>query len=338
MMSYLMMDLNSVQMIEHERAQLMHPMVGGVILFSRNFSDRTQLCELVRAMRAIRPELVIAVDHEGGRVQRFREGFSAIPAMGAILPAAKGDLALARSFAKELGFLMAVELLACDIDLSFAPVLDLNGISEVIGLRSFGAEPHEVIALAESFIEGMKDAGMAAVGKHFPGHGSVAADSHIAMPVDSRSKAAIFDRDMQPFKALIQANKLDGIMPAHVVYEQVDPNPAGFSPFWLQQVLRSELGFNGVIFSDDLGMKGAAFAGDYLGRAEAALSAGCDMILLCNDNAGVSELLTHFRWPSTAPRYPASLLKPDPGQVIAALQDSDRWQAARDLASNIQGS
>lgn len=334
-MSYLMLDLLSVDVSEAEAEMLSHPQVGGLILFSRNFSSRDQLIRLVQQIRQIRPNILIAVDHEGGRVQRFRDGFTLIPAMGDILPAAKGDMTLAKRWACELGFLMAIELLACDIDLSFAPVLDLNGISQVIGKRSFSPEPAEVIELAESFIAGMAAAGMGAVGKHFPGHGSVAADSHIAQPIDDREAEAIFNKDILPFKALIAKGQLSGIMPAHVIYPKIDPNPAGFSPYWLQRVLRKELGFKGVIFSDDLGMKGASFAGDYLGRAQAALDAGCDMILVCNDNPGVMSLLEGFVWPAAAPQYPASLLKPNAAQTALALENSVRWENAKQLAEQI---
>lgn len=334
-MSYLMLDLLSVDVSEAEAEMLSHPQVGGLILFSRNFSSRDQLIRLVQQIRQIRPNILIAVDHEGGRVQRFRDGFTLIPAMGDILPAAKGDMTLAKRWACELGFLMAIELLACNIDLSFAPVLDLNGISQVIGKRSFSPEPAEVIELAESFIAGMAAAGMGAVGKHFPGHGSVAADSHIAQPIDDREAEAIFNKDILPFKALIAKGQLSGIMPAHVIYPKIDPNPAGFSPYWLQRVLRKELGFKGVIFSDDLGMKGASFAGDYLGRAQAALDAGCDMILVCNDNPGVMSLLEGFVWPAAAPQYPASLLKPNAAQTALALENSVRWENAKQLAEQI---
>nr|WP_275658941.1 beta-N-acetylhexosaminidase [Shewanella sp. Isolate11] len=330
-----MMDLLSTQVSEQERAQLQHPMVGGLILFSRNYQDRNQLCELICAIRQIRADLLIAVDHEGGRVQRFIDGFTKIPAMGDILPKAKGDIALARIWAKELGFLMAIELLSCDIDLSFAPVLDLNGISEVIGSRAFSSTPEQVILLASAFIEGMSDAGMAAVGKHFPGHGSVAADSHIAKPVDSRSEQAIRDLDMVPFSDLISKSMLQGVMPAHVIYDKVDPSPAGFSSFWLQQVLRGELGFNGVIFSDDLGMKGAGVVGGYQQKATAALAAGCDMILVCNDNRGVTELLNDFKWPRERPNMPANLLRADSAKVASALEDESRWLEAKSLANKL---
>lgn len=330
-----MMDLLSTTLSEQEKTQLQHPMVGGIILFSRNYHDRAQLCELVASIRALQPDLLIAVDHEGGRVQRFIDGFSRIPAMGDILPKANGDIEQARLWARELGFLMAVELLSCDIDLSFAPVLDLNRISQVIGTRAFSGHPQEVISLAYAFIEGMSSAGMAAVGKHFPGHGSVAADSHIAQPVDSRSEQEIRQLDMLPFKQLIAEQRLQGIMPAHVIYDSVDPNPAGFSHYWLQEVLRSELQFNGVIFSDDLGMKGAGVVGGYRQRAKAALDAGCDMILVCNDNLGVTELLSDFSWPTCSPKASVSQLRADPVQVAIALQDEVRWHKAKLLAEKM---
>ncbi|QBF84376.1 beta-N-acetylhexosaminidase [Shewanella maritima] len=331
-MSYLMMDLAGLTVSEKEAQQLAHPQVGGVILFSRNYETKSQLVALTAEIRKVRKDLIIAVDHEGGRVQRFVSEFSKIPAMGSLLPQAKGDLTQACKWAKELGFLMAVELLACDIDLSFAPVLDLDGISEVIGKRSFSHDPKQVAQLADAWIDGMNDAGMAAVGKHFPGHGSVQADSHIAMPVDSRSKAEIFENDMTPFASLIEQQKLQGVMPAHVVYDQVDPNPAGFSSYWLGEVLRQQLKFAGVIFSDDLGMKGASFAGDYLGRAKAALDAGCDMILVCNDPQGVETLLNEFQWPSHAPKRDAKQLLANSKQVAKALEQEQRWLDAQALA------
>ncbi|WOT06439.1 beta-N-acetylhexosaminidase [Shewanella youngdeokensis] len=334
-MSYLMLDLESTFLSDAEAEQLAHPMVGGLILFSRNYTDRQQLIKLVKSIRAVRADILIAVDQEGGRVQRFKDDFTLLPAMGDILPAAEGDLSLATAWATELGFLMAVELLAVDVDLSFAPVLDLNGISQVIGKRSFSDNKAEVETLANAFISGMEQAGMASVGKHFPGHGSVAADSHIAKPVDSRSKEVIFANDMQPFKNLIANKRLQGIMPAHVIYPKVDPNPAGFSSYWLQGVLRTELKFNGVIFSDDLGMKGASVAGGYCQRAQAALDAGCNMILVCNDSAGATEVLHGVQWPTGTPAVTASMLKPDVTAVTHALQDSDRWQKAQIIARNI---
>lgn len=331
-MSYLMLDLLSTQASEGELEQLRHPMVGGLILFTRNFVDREQLLALIQSIREVRSDLIIAVDHEGGRVQRFREGFTLIPAMGDILSRADGDMLKARSWSVELGFLMAIELLACDIDLSFAPVLDLDRVSSVIGKRAFSAEPEIVTCLAEGFISGMNQAGMAAVGKHFPGHGSVETDSHLAQAIDERCEADIRALDMLPFKTLIEQHKLQGVMPAHVIYPKVDPNPAGFSPYWLKQVLRGELDFKGVIFSDDLGMKGAGVVGGYKQRAKAALDAGCNMILVCNDAAGATEILDELDWPNEAPYRAATMLKPDAGIVVQALQQDERWKKAKALA------
>lgn len=337
-MGYLMLDLLSTQVSAIEAEQVMNPKVGGVILFSRNFTSRIQLVELVQSLRQLRPELLIAVDHEGGRVQRFRNGFTAIPAMGHILLAAEQNMSIAKPWALELGFLMAIELLACDIDLSFAPVLDINGVSDVIGLRSFSPDPIEVSQLAEQFILGMEQAGMAAVGKHFPGHGSVAADSHVAKPVDDRDEAAIEQCDMVPFKQLISQKRLQGIMPAHVIYPKVSSEPAGFSSYWLQTILRQKLGFDGVIFSDDLGMKGASVVGDYCQRAKAALEAGCNMILVCNDPQGVEDILTHFKWPISGDNpayshdYNASNLRARKKQVMESLENVARWEAARVIA------
>ncbi|MFQ6371416.1 beta-N-acetylhexosaminidase [Shewanella sp. YIC-542] len=334
-MSYLMLDIAGTQLQGDEADVLRHPAVGGVILFSRNYQHRAQLIELVQSIRVLRQDIVIAVDHEGGRVQRFREGFSELPAMGDILPAA-GNMPLAIEWAKELGFLMALELLACDIDVSFAPVLDINGVSEVIGKRSFAATADEVIPLARSFIEGMHEAGMVAIGKHFPGHGSVAADTHHAQAIDNRSYDEIAAQDMPPFAALIEAGALQGVMPAHVIYAQVDPQPAGFSSRWLQQVLRGKLGFDGVIFSDDLGMKGAAMAGDFRQRASAAIAAGCDMVLVCNEPEGARTLLQDFSWPASAPDLLARL-KPQPSRLLQALQNETRWQQASALAARLLG-
>ncbi|RLV59718.1 beta-N-acetylhexosaminidase [Parashewanella curva] len=334
-MSYLMLDLSGKKVTEHEQKQLAHSMVGGLILFTRNYENKAQLMALIKEVRKSNPNILIAVDHEGGRVQRFRGEFTDIPAMSKILLAANGDLSQARTWASELGFLMAVELLACDIDLSFAPVLDVNGISEVIGERSFSKKTDEIIELAGAFITGMKQAGMSAVGKHFPGHGSVKADSHIDLPVDNRTKEQIFTYDILPFKQLIADEQIEGIMPAHVIYSNVDDRPAGFSEYWLQTVLRKELNFKGVIFSDDLGMEGASVAGGFKERANAALTAGCDMILVCNNPDAVNTLLTDFQWPSAAPQKPASFLKPDFVNVMKSLENETRWQKAKEIANQI---
>ena len=267
-----------------EKEVLRHPCVGGVILFSRNYRCRAQLralCDAIHALR--RPPLLIAVDHEGGRVQRFRDGFSVLPA-----PARYGALherspERARRTARAGGRVAAAELRACGVDFSFAPVLDLDyGVSTVIGDRAFHRDPDVAAALARAFLAGMHDAGSVGVGKHFPGHGGVAADSHHTLPVDRRSYEDIRLADLLPFERLI-ASDLAGIMPAHVVYECVDTCPAGFSRRWIGDVLRGELGFEGLVFSDDLDMAAATVGGEPVARARAAMEAGCDMVLVCND-------------------------------------------------------
>lgn len=286
----LMLDLEGTTLTEAEKELVAHPHVGGIILFARNYQNVEQVTALVQAMRAIRPELIIAVDQEGGRVQRFREGFVKLPPMKVFGDLYDTDPGEARQRSYQCGWLMASEVLATGVDISFAPILDVDcGISEVIGNRAFHADPQIAVKLLREFIRGMHDAGMAATGKHFPGHGSVAADSHIALPVDDRSWAEIEAHDLVPFVAL--ARELQGIMPAHVIYSKIDPNPAGFSRFWLQDILRERLKFDGVIFSDDLSMEGAVATGSFSDRAHAALDAGCDMVLVCNHRVGALEVL-----------------------------------------------
>lgn len=287
-----MIDVQGTSLTSEDKDILAHPLVGGFILFSRNFESPEQISQLTKDIRqAANANILIAVDHEGGRVQRFRQGFSQIPAMGKLLSLAGNNLKDAQITANHCGSLMALEVQAVGIDISFAPVLDINGISEVIGDRAFDQSPKIVSVLAEAFINGMNKAGMLATGKHFPGHGSVKEDSHIALPVDKREKSAIYDIDILPFKNLINKNVLAALMPAHVIYPHINDQAVGFSPYWLQQVLRKELAFDGVIFSDDLSMQGAAVVGGYIERAEAAQQAGCDMLLTCNDRAGVIEII-----------------------------------------------
>lgn len=289
-----------------ERELLAHPAVGGVILFGRNYESPDQLARLTQAIHALRsPPLLIAVDQEGGPVQRFRDGFTRLPPAARLGQRYEDDPAAARRLAEQCGWLMAAELRAAGVDLSFAPVLDLDyGVSVVVGERAFHRDPEAVADLAGHYVRGMQAAGMAAVGKHFPGHGGVAADSHRTLPVDPRPLADLEAADLLPFERLV-GRGLPAVMVAHVLYPEVDARPAGFSSRWLHEVLRRRLGFQGAVFSDDLGMEAAAAAGAYPARARAALAAGCDMILLCNDPdapAPVLDALSGYRDPAAALR------------------------------------
>ena len=293
-----MLDVEGLALTADDRERLAHPLVGGVILFTRNYADRAQLAALTASIRALRdPALVIGVDHEGGRVQRFRAGFTAIPPMRLLGETWDRDVAQAARDAEALGRMIAGELRPLAIDFSFTPVLDLAyGSSAVIGDRAFHRNPNAVAHLATALRRGLNAGGKAAVGKHFPGHGFVAADSHTDVPVDGRPMAAIAADDLVPFGALVRGG-LEAVMPAHVIYPDVDAKPAGYSRVWLQEVLRGRLGFDGMIFSDDLGMAGAHTAGDIVARAEAAVEAGCDVVLVCNDAAASDDLLS--RWKPT---------------------------------------
>ncbi|MDM7861105.1 beta-N-acetylhexosaminidase [Alteromonas sp. ASW11-36] len=286
-----MVDIAGLELTAEDADVLTHPLVGGLILFSRNYSETEQLRSLVESIRAITPSILIAVDQEGGRVQRFKDGFTRIPAMGQLLQLAKITGSNATELAFACGLVIGYELRQFDIDISFAPVLDLDNISDVIGDRAFSGSITEVCQMGSAFVDGFRAVGMKSTGKHFPGHGSVKADSHIAAAIDHRDLPAIEQADMQVFSQLIAANKIDALMPAHVIFPQVDQHPAGFSTFWLQRVLRDKLGFDGVIFSDDLSMQAATVTGDAVARTKAALSAGCDMALVCNDRAAVLEVL-----------------------------------------------
>lgn len=274
-----------------DRTRLRHPATGGVIFFARNYEDPHQLRTLIAEIRGVRPDLLLCVDHEGGRVQRFRTGFSPLPPMRRLGQAWDRDPAMARGAARAAGLVIATELVAHGLDFSFAPVLDLDyGNSSVIGDRSFHSDPLAVAELAGAIVRGLADGGMAAVGKHFPGHGYAAADSHVDIPRDERPLEQILKLDVTPYEAAIAAG-LAAVMPAHVIYPQADSHPAGYSHFWLARILRQRLGFTGMIFSDDLSMAGAGTAGSIPERARAALAAGCDMVILCNDPPGQDLLL-----------------------------------------------
>ena len=331
----LMADIDGLELTDEDRALLLHPAVGGMILFARNYASTEQLAALIDEIHRLRdPHLLVAVDQEGGRVQRFKDEFTHLPPLACLGRIYGTDKARARHLARTSGWLMAAELRAVGVDLSFAPVLDLDfGVSSIIGNRALHKRPEVVAELAQAYQAGMHDAGMAATGKHFPGHGAVAADSHVALPVDERSYDDLAQWDMVPFRRMIDAG-LAAIMMAHVVYPQVDKTPASFSGYWIKAVLREQLNFSGLIFSDDLSMEGAACMGDHVTRAQTSLQAGCDMVLVCNnrEQAGyVAEALgdhqnpvAHTRMMRMHGRHPVDLptLHGDPrwAQAIAAVK------------------
>lgn len=285
-------DLIGTELNAEESEFLQHPLVAGVILFTRNYENPSQLKHLCQSIRAVRKSpLLIVVDQEGGRVQRFREGFSRLPPMGELGRLYESQPEQALQQAEQQGYTMATELRAVGIDMSFAPVLDLNKeLNTVIGDRGFHRDPSIVTLLAIAVMRGMHKAGMSATGKHFPGHGSVNLDSHLALPIDNRHFEKIMLDDLKPFKALIDAN-IDALMPAHILFPEVDDKPVGFSHFWLNDILRKKLKFSGIIFSDDLNMEGAGIVGDYVERARAALQASCDLVLICNNRQGAISIL-----------------------------------------------
>jgi beta-N-acetylhexosaminidase len=277
----LMIGLAGTELAERERAWLASPVVAGVILFARNYVDRAQLIALVESIRAVGGErMLVAVDQEGGAVQRFRDGFTRLPPLAAIGAVHDRDPAEALRLAEEHAWLMASELRACDVDFSYAPVLDLARGNAAIGARAFHADPHVVAELAQAYVRGMRMAGMAAVLKHFPGHGAASADTHKDSAVDMRPLEVLRDEDMLPFAQGIDAHA-EAVMMAHVAYPLVDEYPAGFSRAWIGQVLRGELGFEGVVISDDIGMAAAGAVGDIAARVRAHLAAGCDLVLAC---------------------------------------------------------
>jgi beta-N-acetylhexosaminidase len=326
-----MIDLAGSQLTAEDRQLLRHPLVGGVILFTRNYLDSEQLVRLTAAIHAERtPRLIIAVDQEGGRVQRFKAGFSMLPAARRIGHAFDLDPRAGLELARRLGWLMAAELRAHGVDLSFAPCVDRDyGASEVIGDRALHARSEVVAQLAVAYAHGMRDAGMAATAKHFPGHGAVVADSHLALPVDRRELADLQD-DIAPYRLLI-TNGLAAVMAAHVVYPAVDARPASLSVRWIKDILRGELGFQGAVFSDDLSMGAAASAGDLATRARLALAAGCDMLPVCNDRAGVLTLIARLELePAPASQLRLVRMRAREGMSVAALQASLPWRQSRE--------
>jgi beta-N-acetylhexosaminidase len=303
-----MLDLEGLVLAPDEIPLLLHPMVGGVILFARNADNRQQITDLAHAIREIRQDLLLAVDQEGGRVQRFREGYTRLPPMAVLGRFFQEDEKRGAELLKDCGWLLAAEVIASGMDFSFTPVLDVDDHHcEVIGNRSFHADPALAAAAARHFITGLHEAGMAVTGKHFPGHGGVAADSHLETPRDRRTLAALQARDLVPFKEL--SKELDAVMPAHIQFPEVDQHCVGFSSMWLQQILRQQMGFDGVIFSDDLSMKGADVAGGYPSKAKAALDAGCDMILVCNNRDGVLQTLKYLEEYPVEPSYRLPAMK-----------------------------
>lgn len=343
------LDVVGLELNAEDRRRILHPLTGGVILFGRNFTDRQQLTKLTTAIKKLRPDVLISIDHEGGRVQRCKaDGFTHLPAMRKLgelwsrksttmHPAESAALAMAAATA--CGYVLAIELRACGVDFSFTPVLDLDfGRSGVIGDRSFGRDPQIVFALAKSLNEGLRLAGMANCGKHFPGHGWAEADSHVAIPVDERSLAEILNQDAKPYEWLDLS--LSAVMPAHVIYPQVDSLPAGFSKIWLHSVLREELGFEGVIFSDDLSMEGASVAGSVVKGAELALDAGCDAVLICNRPDLADQLLSHLKVSKAKHSQSAArlnrLMPQAPSLTWKALQAEPEYQHAQGLLKQLK--
>ena len=331
----LMVDIAGTELSAEDIRLLEHPLVGSVLLFTRNYRDPAQVAALTASIRAVRtPHLLIAVDHEGGRVQRFREGFTRLPAMRLLGRRYDEDKRDALGLAQSVGWLLAAELRAVGVDFSFAPCVDLDyGVSEIIGDRAFHSDPDTVAALAVALLSGMREAGMPAIAKHFPGHGAVVADSHVALPVDRREFADL-EADIRPYRPLID-NNVAGIMAALVVFPAVDALPASLSHRWITGVLRGEMGFHGCVFADDLSMAGAAAFGDVVARTELALAAGCDVLPICNDRHSVELVLKAFGTTVGSAASQARMVRMRArGEAPADLHGNRRWQ---ETASRIAG-
>ena len=333
-----MLDIQGVTLSPEDKEVLSHPLVGGVILFTRNYESLQQLTQLVSEVHALKnPQLIVTVDHEGGSVQRFRDGFTHLPAASQLGNLYEHDAEKALQLAADVGWLLATELRAVNIDHSFTPVLDVEQkASSVLRGRTFHRDPQIIAELAHRTMFGLQQAGMQATGKHFPGHGGVQGDSHEELPVDSRAYEDIYASDILPFERMIHYG-LAGIMPAHVVYQELDTLPAGFSRFWIQEVLRTRLEFTGVIFSDDLSMAGAHVVGGYTERAEAALQAGCDVLLICNNRAGAIEVLDCLKVrDNPALQLRLAHMRGRHVESLANYQSSKRWQATREAIRLLQ--
>jgi len=327
-----MLDIDGQSLTSSDRSLLREPAVGGVILFTRNYESPAQVADLVEEIRAVRiPPLLVAVDHEGGRVQRFREGFSPIPPMRRLGRLYDENASAGLEMTRLCGWLVGSELRAAGIDLCFSPCVDLDwGVSEIIGDRSFHRKPDVVASLAGALSRGLRDAGMAAVAKQFPGHGAVVIDSHEALPVDRRQYGDVLD-DMQPYEKMVSRREIAAVMLAHVVYSEMDAVPAGFSSYWINTQLRSQIGFDGAVFCDDLSMKATASYGSMRKRARLALDAGCDMVLVCNDRpaaASTVEALNDYSNPLSLVRL--ARLHGTREVLRETLVASDEWVAASD--------
>lgn len=330
-----MLDVEGLELVAADRRLLREPAVGGVILFSRNYASPEQLADLIGEIRALRsPPLLVAVDHEGGRVQRFRDGFSPIPPMRTLGRAYDGDREEALKLARDAGWLIGAELRASGIDLALTPCVDLDwGVNDAIGDRAFHRSPEAVSALAAAVCRGLRDAGMVGVAKHFPGHGAVVADSHLRLPVDRREFGDLLD-DMQPFEHLIRNRSVGAVLMSHIAYPELDPLPAGFSAYWMQVQLRNQLGFDGAILSDDLSMKATAEFGSMPKRARRALAAGCDMVLICNDRPAAARAVDALADYSNPPSLVRLARLHGTGEFLReTVLASDEWLAAAERLS-----